>query len=89
MTKPLIAAIESGGTKFNLSVGYDVNKPLRTLRISTDSPKHTLAQCARFFREAEADFGSLSALGIATFGPVSLDPQLNHYGSLLNTPKTE
>ena len=89
MKKPLLAAIEAGGTKFNLAVGYGFDDSLRQVRIVTNKPAQTLAECADFFRQAETDFGGISALGIAAFGPINLNKNSPRYGTILNTPKPE
>lgn len=89
MTKPLLAAIEAGGTKFNLAVGYGSDETLRQTRINTEHPQQTLEKCARFFKQAQQDFGSIDALGIGSFGPISLNNESTHYGAILNTPKPD
>lgn len=87
MNKPLYAVIEAGGTKFNIAVGSDVNGWLKEKRIPTDIPSNTLNECIDFLKEAEAEFGSLAAIGIAAFGPIALKKNSKRYGTILNTPK--
>lgn len=83
----LFGTIEGGGTKFLCAVADEQNTILREIRIPTTLPQPTLAACADFFSRAQNDFGPLSALGIACFGP--LDPRLGAptYGRILATPK--
>ena len=83
--KPLLAAIETGGTKCIVSVGRDPNAATRH-RIKTDSPSETAASIERILRK---DIGhtSLDAIGIASFGPLDVDPESTDYGQIGRTPK--
>ena len=54
-------------------------------RIPTTSPAETLARAVAFFREPHG--APLRALGIATFGPVDLDPRSPTWGVITSTPK--
>jgi len=83
----LFGAIEGGGTKFICAVGTSPDDIRHEIRIPTTSPEETLRQVISFFKEAEQDFGILSALGIATFGPVDPNPASSAYGFILPTPK--
>jgi fructokinase len=83
----LFGGIEGGGTKFNCVVGTSPDDIRREARIPTTTPEETLGQAVSFFKQAEADFGRLSALGVATFGPVDPDPASPTYGFVLPTPK--
>jgi fructokinase len=83
----LFGGIEGGGTKFICAVGTSPDDICREARISTTTPEETLGQAVSFFKQAEADFGRLSALGIATFGPVDPEPASPTYGFVLPTPK--
>ena len=83
----LFGAIEGGGTKFVCAVGTSPDDIRRETRIPTTSPEATLGGAVSFFQEAEKDFGKLSALGVATFGPVDPNPASPAYGFVLPTPK--
>jgi fructokinase len=83
----LFGGIEGGGTKFNCVIGTSPDDIRREARIPTTTPEETLGQAVSFFKQAEADFGRLSALGIATFGPVDPEPASPTYGFVLPTPK--
>ena len=54
-----------------------------TERISTTTPDETLGAVAAFF----AAEGPIEGLGIASFGPLDLDPTSATYGSIMSTPK--
>jgi fructokinase len=79
-------AIEAGGTKFVCAVGAAETGSLRTATIATRDPDSTFAEVAAFFEDA-ADLGPVSGIGIASFGPVGVDPASPDYGRILATPK--
>ena len=83
--KPLLAAIETGGTKCIVSVGKDPTEATRH-RIETVSPSETAASIERILRKEIGD-SSLDAIGIASFGPLDVDPEIAEYGQIGRTPK--
>ena len=83
--KPLLAAIETGGTKCIVSVGRDPTTAARH-RIETDSPSETAASIERILRK-EIGHSSLDTIGIASFGPLDVDPESAEYGQIGPTPK--
>jgi fructokinase len=87
MGRPLLGAIEAGGTKFVCAVGPDGRRPLLETTLPTTTPEATLDAVVEFFAEAERRGHVLDAFGIATFGPVELDPASPAWGRLLATPK--
>jgi fructokinase len=83
----LFAGIEAGGTKFVCVVGAGPDDVRAEARFPTTSPEATLRQALEFFREQRAAQGPLTAAGIASFGPVDLDPASPTYGFITSTPK--
>jgi fructokinase len=83
--KPLLAAIETGGTKCIVSVGRDPNAATRH-RIETASPRETAASIERILRK-ETGHSSLDAIGIASFGPLDVNPESADHGRIGRTPK--
>ena len=83
----LFGGIEGGGTKFNCIVGTSPDDIRREERFPTTTPEATLDKAIRFFKQAEADFGRLSALGIACFGPADVQPASPTFGFILPTTK--
>lgn len=81
MTKPLLAAIEGGGTKFVCALG-NAETVVASTRIETRDATGTLADVAAFFAQAMAEHGQPQALGLACFGPLDLDPRSPGYGRL-------
>lgn len=78
----LVGGVEAGGTKFVCAIGRERDIVAET-RIATTRPAETLAAVAAFF----AGHGPLAAAGIASFGPVDLDPRSPSYGFVTTTPK--
>ena len=81
---PIVAAIELGGTKVNVAVGSHPNRLLAEARIPTTSPEETLRSVEAFL---DLHRGSFSAIGIASFGPVQLDPTQLNWGHVTSTTK--
>ena len=86
-TIKLFGGIEGGGTKFICAVGTSPDDIRREERFPTTTPNETLDKAIRFFKQAEADFGRLSALGIACFGPLDPEPASPTFGFILPTTK--
>ena len=83
----MFGSIEGGGTKFVCAVGTGPNDIQREERFPTTTPAETLDKAIAFFKQAEQDFGKLSALGFASFGPIDPNPASPTYGFILPTPK--
>ena len=81
MTNSRIGALEAGGTKMVL--GLYVNGELaEQTTLPTEAPEKTLPAMKAWFDERKID-----ALGIASFGPLCLDPASKDWGSITSTPK--
>ena len=78
----ILGGIEAGGSKFVCVVGTEKGEILERKKIPTTSPKETLNAVIKFFKNKQ-----IESLGIASFGPVGLDPTHSNYGSILKTPK--
>ncbi len=87
LTEPVYAAIEAGGTKFVCAIGTADGTLCKRVRFPTRDPDSTLAAALAFFQAASQHHGIPRALGIASFGPLELDPRAPLYGHLLRTPK--
>lgn len=85
LTRGLHAGIDVGGTTFKCAVADGQGEIMARRRVPVTTPGETLAACASFFREAAP--GGLKSFGIASFGPVDVDPASPAYGTILNTPK--
>jgi fructokinase len=80
----MYGAIEAGGTKFICAVGTGPDD-LETVQIPTTTPSATLEAAIDFFRERRSE---LASVGIASFGPVDLNPESWTYGYITSTPKS-
>lgn len=76
-------SIEGGGTKFVCAVGRAPDDLDSLTTFPTTTPDETLGRAVAFFSE----HGPLDAIGIATFGPLDLDPSSPRYGAVRSTPK--
>jgi len=82
----VFGGIDAGGTTFKCGVADGAGLLLDKQRVPVTTPEETLAECAAFFRDAGGEAG-LHALGIASFGPIDIDPASPAYGTILQTPK--
>jgi fructokinase len=80
-------AIEGGGTKFVCGVGGVATGSLQTTRITTSTPAATLDAVQSFFADCVERHGPLTAVGVASFGPLQLDPRRAGYGCIAASPK--
>lgn len=87
MKSRLIGAIEAGGTKFVLALARETGEVLERARIATRTPDKTLAELRAFFSAAQTRHGSIESFGIASFGPIDIDPGSPAYGTFTTTPK--
>lgn len=78
--------IEGGGTKFVCTVASGPGDVRLETRFPTTTPEETIGRAVAFFKEAQQQV-PLAALGIASFGPVDLDPASPTYGYITATPK--
>jgi fructokinase len=82
----LFGGIEAGGSKFVCAVGNATGKIDKKIVIPTSTPDETIPQVIKFFQATNLN-KPLSAIGIATFGPVDLDVRSPHYGYVTTPPK--
>ncbi|UIP06456.1 ROK family protein [Erythrobacter sp. SDW2] len=83
MSEPLIGAVEAGGTKFVLAVARMDGTIVARARMDTRTPAETFPEMSAFF----AQHGPLAGIGIASFGPIDIDPTSPDYGTFTTTPK--
>jgi fructokinase len=86
--KPLLGAVEAGGTKFICAVGTRDGRILSETRILTTSPDETLGHALTYFRQQIQSLGPLTSIGIASFGPLDPHRESTTYGQILATPKS-
>jgi fructokinase len=86
--KPLLAGVELGGTKCVCLIGTGPDDIRSQIAIPTGEDSNaTLTRIETTLRLWAQEHGAVSALGIASFGPLVLDRSSPHYGSIGTTPK--
>jgi fructokinase len=83
----LLGAVEAGGTKFVCGVGTVDGGSRESVRIDTRDVAATVRDVVAFFEAACRRHGPIEAVGIASFGPVDLNPASPTYGRITTTPK--
>jgi fructokinase len=83
MSDPIYGLVEAGGTKFVLGVASSEHDVRATTRIPTTTPDETIGHALDWF----AAQGPLAGIGIASFGPLELDPAAPDWGFITRTPK--
>ena len=77
-----LGALEAGGTKMVCAIGDEKGNIFARESYPTLMPAETMPGLVEFFRKAD-----IEALGIGSFGPLSLDPEAPDYGNITTTPK--
>jgi len=83
---PLWGGIEAGGTKFVCAVGSGPDDLRAETRFPTTTPEETIGRAIRFFQQHQKN-EPLTAIGIASFGPVDPNPASPTFGHITTTPK--
>lgn len=83
----LFGGIEAGGTKFVCAIGDAAGNVIEESRFPTRDPATTLREVCAFFAGARARHGRPRAYGVASFGPLNINPLSAGYGRMLKTPK--
>lgn len=78
----LYGGIEIGGTKIICAVGSGPAGVQDEIRFPTTTPGEAFAQSLAFFQQYQ-----LAAIGIGSFGPISLNRGAPDYGYITTTPK--
>lgn len=83
----LYGGLEAGGTWFTCALGTGPRELRAQIRFATTTPDESLRQAIGFFRQQQGQLGAMAALGIASFGPLDLQPASPNYGYITSTPK--
>jgi fructokinase len=86
MMELLFGGIEAGGTKFCCAVGNASGEIFDEMTIPTEYPDITLPKVIEYFSAIHSQT-PLSAIGIASFGPVDVNPDSEYFGYTTSTPK--
>jgi fructokinase len=82
----LYGGIEAGGTKFVCAVGTGPEDLRAQIQFPTTTPAETVTKAIDFFQKHSAS-EPLAAIGIASFGPLDLNPESSTFGYIIQTPK--
>lgn len=83
----LIGAVEAGGTKFVLALATSDGEVLARERLPTETAATTFPAMAHWFAVEQKRHGTIGSFGIASFGPLGIDPAAADYGTFTTTPK--
>lgn len=81
-----VAGIELGGTKCVAVLGTGPDDVRDEVRIPTTTPDETLGRLADVLA-GWSERGGISAVGVASFGPLQLEPEAPDHGRIVRTPK--
>ncbi|MEP0144398.1 MAG: ROK family protein [Erythrobacter sp.] len=80
--------VDCGGTTFLCVIGNSPSNIQASRSIPTSpDPKKTIAKVAHFFEENAARY-NISAIGLACFGPIDLNPDSGTWGQIRKPPKS-
>lgn len=82
----LLGGIEAGGTKFVCGIGDPSGKILDHIQIPTTSPQVTISRVIDYFLGKKAQW-NWTRIGLASFGPLDLNPSSKMFGYITRTPK--
>ncbi|WCL53439.1 ROK family protein [Gimibacter soli] len=86
--KQVLGGIDAGGTTFKCVLAGLDGEIIARKRIPVSVPEATIASVTAFFREAlSMHNATMKSLGVASFGPIDIDPASDSYGTILETPK--
>lgn len=88
MNQSIFGGVEIGGSKVACAIGTSPINILKETIIPTRSPSETLPEIIQFFDSQKNEYGNLAAIGVASFGPLDLDPCSQTYGQIIATPKS-
>ena len=78
----IYGALEAGGTKMVCALGNEKGEISEQISLPTLQPEDTIPHIIDYFKDK-----NIEALGVASFGPVDLDPESPTYGHITTTPK--
>lgn len=85
-TTPLIAGVELGGTKTICLLASGPDDIRDQVRMATATPEETLSAVRAVLERWQGQQG-FAAVGIASFGPLEMDPVHPDHGCIVSTPK--
>ena len=80
----IVGLVEAGGTKFVVGVCDASRRIISRSRIATTTPEETIGAAVAWLEEQGESY---AAVGVASFGPLDLDPCSSLWGHITRTPK--
>ena len=87
-SRDVFGAVEGGGTKFVCMIGTSPTDVVDDVTIPTAGPTETIGAVVEFLQRPRPGI-RIAAIGVATFGPIDLDPTSPTYGCVLKTTKED
>ena len=84
----LHGGIDAGGTTFKCGLADRTGALIETRRIPVSTPDETISVCLDWVMAAAAN-ATLKSFGIASFGPIDVDPQSESYGTITGSAKPD
>lgn len=79
--------IEIGGTKVVMAMGTGPDGISPIVRFPTEAPDQTIALIAKHIEAFVAGPSHVDGIGIASFGPIQVNPNHKEFGTFCDTPK--
>jgi len=86
VNRKVYGAVEGGGTKFVCMVGTGPDDVIDQLTVPTAEPTETIGSVIEFLARPRPGV-EIASVGVATFGPIDLNPRSPHYGGTIGTTK--
>ncbi len=86
-TQKIFAGVELGGTKILCRVVDENGTVLEDRRFVTSTPTKAVEDICDCVASAALTNTHIAGIGVASFGPIVVDPNASDYGRLLATPK--
>lgn len=83
----LVGAIDAGGTSWRCAIAHDHKTIVARISFPTTTPEETIGKAIAFFKEQASLGHHIAHLGVACFGPISVNPDAKDWGHILSTPK--
>ena len=87
MANSILAGVELGGTKCVCVLATPEGEILAQEQVPTNAPEQTLPQIRAILQQWFDSGRDIGALGLASFGPVDVDPASPTWGQIGQTPK--
>lgn len=84
---PVFVGIETGGTKILARLAAADGTVLADVRLPTGDPETALAELLNTVNANTPAGAQVAGIGLASFGPLVIDPDSADYGAMLATPK--